>query len=144
MTGVQTCALPIYTSTRALLQAYRPVTEEMLAKPDPSDWLTWRRTEDNWANSPLGQITPQNINQVQLAWGWQVGPGTFESTPQVHDGIMFLEGSRDVVYALNAANGDLIWKYTRELPKGAGDGNTGAKRSLAIYGDKVKIGRAHV
>jgi alcohol dehydrogenase (cytochrome c) len=127
------------TSTRALLQAYRPVTEEMLAKPDPADWLTWRRTEDNWANSPLGQITPQNIGQIQLAWGWQVGPGTFESTPQVHDGIMFLEGSRDVVYALNAANGDLIWKYTRELPKGAGDGNAGAKRSLTIYGDKVII-----
>ena len=125
------------TSNDALLDAYTPVTEEMLADPDPAEWINWRRTEDGWAHSPLDQITPENIDQLQYVWGWNVNPGTYELTPMVHDGIMFLAGSMDVIYALNAANGDLIWQYTRELPEGAGGGTSGAKRNLALFGDKV-------
>ena len=30
-----------------------PVTDEMLWKPDPANWLMWRRTLDSWGYSPL-------------------------------------------------------------------------------------------
>ncbi len=136
-TGWAPSAVLAQTSSQALLDAYEPVTEEMLANPAPEDWINWRRTEDNWAHSPLDQITPENLGQLQYTWGWSLNPGTFESTPMVHDGVMFLFGPPDVIYALNAATGDLIWQYERELPEGAGGGTSGAKRNLALFGDMV-------
>ena len=41
-----------------------PVTDEMLWKPNPADWLTWRRTLDSWGFSPLNQITKSNVAQM--------------------------------------------------------------------------------
>ena len=35
---------------------FPPVTDAMLQKPDPGDWLMWRRTLDGWGYSPLDQI----------------------------------------------------------------------------------------
>ncbi|MCC6984766.1 MAG: PQQ-binding-like beta-propeller repeat protein [Bauldia sp.] len=135
--GTGTAVAQNNAANQALLDAYTPVTEDMLANPAPEDWINWRRTEDNWAHSPLDQITPENLGQLQYVWGWEVNPGTFESTPMVHDGVMFMSGANDVIYALNAATGDLIWQYTRELPQGAGGGTSGAKRNLALFGDTV-------
>ena len=37
-------------------QRLRPVTDAMLENPDPADWLMWRRTQNHWAYSPLGQV----------------------------------------------------------------------------------------
>src|SRR6185436_6385456 len=37
-----------------------PVTDSMLEKPDPGDWLMWRRTLDGWGYSPLKQIDKKN------------------------------------------------------------------------------------
>src|SRR6185436_2713677 len=49
---------------------YQPVTDEMLRHPDPADWLIVRGNYQAWNNSPLAQITPQNVNRLQLAWVW--------------------------------------------------------------------------
>src|SRR3979490_3092680 len=49
-----------------------PVTDAMLQKPDPGDWLMWRRTLDGWGYSPLTQINRNNA--AQLALGWAPGP----------------------------------------------------------------------
>ena len=38
---------------------YVPVTDAMLQKPDPGDWLMWRRTPDGWGYSPLDADQPQ-------------------------------------------------------------------------------------
>ena len=40
-------------------QSFTPVTDEMLWKPSPNDWLTWRRTLDSWGYSPLNEVEPQ-------------------------------------------------------------------------------------
>ena len=56
-----------------------PVTDALIERPDPGDWLHWRRTLDGWAHSPLDQINARNAAQLQLAWGWQLAPGTSEA-----------------------------------------------------------------
>ena len=45
-------------SVRAQETARRfvPVTDAMLQKPDPANWMMWRRTLDSWGYSPLNQI----------------------------------------------------------------------------------------
>ena len=42
-----------------------PVTDAMLQKPDPGDWLMWRRTLDGWGYSPLNQINRTNVSQSE-------------------------------------------------------------------------------
>src|SRR5512139_3647093 len=67
----------------------RPVTEAMLANPDPGDWLSWRRTRNHWAYSPLDQVTKRNVAQLRLVWTRPLAEGVQEGTPLVHDGMMF-------------------------------------------------------
>jgi alcohol dehydrogenase (cytochrome c) len=122
-------------------QKMRPVTDEMLLHPDPSDWLMWRRTYDGFGFSPLDQITKDNVKDLQVAWTWSLTNGATESTPIVHDGVLYIWNYADKVQALNASTGDLIWEYRRDLPQALLDlaGNVLAKRNMAIYQDKLVI-----
>ena len=43
------------------VQNFKPVTDAMLLKPDPADWLMWRRTYDGWGYSPLDQVYKSNV-----------------------------------------------------------------------------------
>src|SRR2546428_12979144 len=71
-----------------------PVTDAMLQKPDPANWMMWRRTLDSWGYSPLNQITRNNVSQLKLSWTRGMAAGnTQESTPLVYDGVMYLPHS---------------------------------------------------
>ena len=117
---------------------FHPVTEETLRNPAPGDWLNWRRTDNAWGYSPLDEIDGDNVGQLQLVWSWAMDEsGPQEATPLVYDGIMYLPNPSDVIQALDAATGDLIWEYRPEVEPGAEGGGTGAQKSIAIYGDKI-------
>lgn len=120
----------------APLSKLTPVTDAMLADPPASDWLMWRRTYNGWGFSPLDQIDRSNVKDLQLAWSWALPNGATETTPLVHDGVLFIQGYGDGVEALNAANGDLLWRYVRPRPKGV---PIYFKRMIAMEGDKVFI-----
>ena len=78
------------TGAAAQDRAFEPVTDAMLADPDPADWLHWRRTLDGWGYSPLDQIDRDNVHQLGLAWSWTMAPGIAQATPLVYDGVMYL------------------------------------------------------
>ena len=113
-----------------------PVTDEVLRNPPPDDWLMYRRTYDGWGYSPLDQITRTNVHELSLAWVWAMGDGTNQPTPLVHDGVMFLANPGNVVQALDARTGDVIWEYAREFPEQF-QRRTGPLRNFAIYEDKL-------
>ena len=106
----------------------------MLRDPDPDDWLMYRRTYDGWGYSPLDQITRDNVHQLALAWVWSMPAGTNQPTPLVHDGVMYLANPGNVIQALDAASGTLLWEYQRALPESL---RTGLIRNLAIYEDTL-------
>lgn len=112
-----------------------PVTDEMLANPSDDDWPSYRRTSDEWAHSPLDQITQENVDQLQLEWSRAIRPGSLEVVPLVYAGVMYLVHPASYIEALDATNGDLIWSYEREMPEGRNP--TGQMRGLALYEDKV-------
>lgn len=120
--------------------AVRPVSDAMLAAPPPGDWLHWRRTPDGWGYSPLDQITRENVGQLRMVWSWAMEPGMQQTTPLVHDGVMYLASPGNIVHALDAATGELRWEYRREFPTGRGRNRP--NRSLSIYGDKVFLNTA--
>ncbi len=137
---------PIPPTPRGLIvtgevKNYTPVTDAMLRNPDPNDWLMIRH--DYHANnySPLNQITTGNVKDLQLQWVWSMNEGTNQPAPLVHNGIMFINNPTNIVQALDARTGELIWE--NRIGKSA-TGNS--QRGLAIYDDKVFVttGEAHI
>jgi PQQ-dependent dehydrogenase (methanol/ethanol family) len=131
----------VLTALSCLGQAgsFVPVTDTMLQKPDPSDWLMWRRTLDSWGYSPLDSINRATVSKLKMVWMRGMGPGVQEATPLVYRGMMYLPNPSDLVQAINAATGDLIWEYKRKLPD---DVNKhllvpSINRNIAIYGDLI-------
>ncbi len=122
---------------------YTPVTEALLTEPPSEDWLSWRRTYDTHGFSPLTQIDKTNVSKLRVAWTWTLPPGSNESVPLVHDGVLFAFGFGDELQALDARTGDLLWHYTHQLEQGAAPNH---KRGIALYGDNVYMGTsdAHV
>jgi alcohol dehydrogenase (cytochrome c) len=68
-------------------------------------------------------------------------PGINEAAPIVHDGVMYLGNPADVVQAIDANNGDLLWEYRRRLPDVQQLHSLWGqrKRSIALYGDRVYL-----
>ena len=97
-----------------LLRNYSSVNDELLKNPPASDWLVWRRTYDNMGYSPLDSINRQTVSNLQLAWHQPVTSGNNMPTPLVHDGVMFLYSAGDVVLAMDATNGELLWRYSHD------------------------------
>ncbi len=98
----------------------------------------WRRTYDAWGYSPLDQINRENVGKLQLAWSRGMAPGRQQATPLVYQGIMFLPEPGDVITALDAVSGDLLWEYRRELPEDIRQLVSGeSTRNIAIYKDSI-------
>lgn len=130
------CASALHAQAPA--RSYTPVSDAMLLDPPAEEWLMWRRTYNHWGYSPLDQIDRENVSTLRLAWAWTMEGGMQETTPLVHDGIMFLEQACDFVEALDARDGTLLWDYRRprvEHPASLAC----AKRTSALYEDKLFI-----
>ena len=97
------------------LANWKTITEETMRKPADGDWLMWRRTYANWGYSPLDQINKDNVKGLRVAWTWSLTSGVTEIEPLVHDGVLFVTNAGDKIQALNAATGDLLWEYRRDL-----------------------------
>ena len=117
---------------------FEPVTAEMLLDPAPGDWLMFRRTYDGQGHSPLDQVDAGNVGELRLAWSWAMADGVNQPTPLVYRGVMYLANPRNIVQALEADTGTLIWEYRRPL---SGDAARGFNqlRNLAIWGDKIFV-----
>ncbi len=118
------------------LDRLTPVSDAMLAHPPDGEWLTWRRTYDDLGFSPLRQITRANAGALRVAWSWSLAPGPNEMTPLVHDGVLFVFAYGDKVQALDAATGDLLWQYARQLPQGI---QPSVKRNMALYENRLYV-----
>ncbi len=122
------------------LQSYAPVTEAMLRNPDSSDWIMMRGNYQGWGYSSLNSIDKANVKGLQLVWSRAMEPGINEATPIVYKGVMFLGNPNDVIQAIDAATGDLLWQYRRNLPSQEAFHNNfwgQRKRSVFLYDDKV-------
>jgi alcohol dehydrogenase (cytochrome c) len=114
-----------------------PVTDAMLQNPDPADWLSWRRTTNGWGYSPLDQVNRNNVGQLRMVWTRGLGTGrTQEATPLAYNGVLYVPNPGDIIDAIDAKTGDLIWKYEREGSRPA------TNRNIAIWGNLIIDGSA--
>jgi alcohol dehydrogenase (cytochrome c) len=131
---VEGVTLPAWPARANPLEHITPVSDTLLRKPNASDWLSWRRTHDDLGFSPLTQIRKDNVRRLRVAWSLALPPGPNEATPLVHDGVIFVHSYGDHLQALDAATGDELWQYSRNLPPG---GVAVVQRNIALYGNKV-------
>jgi alcohol dehydrogenase (cytochrome c) len=139
------CALGLTGAAQAPTRTARTVpnfvtlTDQLLRTPKPEDWVIHRGNYQSWGYSPLDQINKSNVKNLQLVWSRAMEPGINQMTPLVYNGVMYLGNPGDVIQAIDAASGDLIWQYRQEQPPAASfPANYGQrKRSIALYGDNV-------
>jgi quinoprotein glucose dehydrogenase len=97
------------------------------AVPD-GEWHAYGRTAAGQRFSPLAQITPANVGQLQVAWQFRTGdvrgrPGdpeetTDEVTPLKIGGRLFFCTPHQSVIALDATTGAQAWRYDPKLQTG--------------------------
>ena len=102
----------------------------------------WRRTLDSWGYSPLDQIDRDNVGDLRMVWTRaMMREGRQQGTPLVHDGVLYMPNPKDVIQAIDAATGDLLWEYRRDRPDDLGDyliaSLADTNRNLAIYGNLI-------
>ena len=77
------------------------------------DWALHGHGYENQRYSPLRQIRPDNVGGLEARWTYHTGvKATFQATPIVRDGVMYLALPFSGVVALDAASGRELWKYT--------------------------------
>ncbi|SVE49115.1 uncharacterized protein METZ01_LOCUS501969, partial [marine metagenome] len=134
-----------------IANAQSVVTDEMLttAQEDPNNWLMVTGNYTGNRYSKLGQINDSNVSRLVPKWIFSLGTlDAQNTTPVIHNGVMYVTASHGKTFALNAENGQEIWRYSHQLPEGVAGkmccdiGN----RGVAIYGDKVFVATpdAHV
>ena len=122
-------------SVQGEVKNYVPVTDAMLRNPPAGDWLMARRNYQAWSYSPLEEIKKDNVKELRLAWSWAMNDaGSNQPMPLVHNGVMYLGNTGNMMQALDAATGDLIWE--NQVGPNSIRG-FGAVRNAAIYNNKV-------
>ena len=131
-------------STRPMGRGEVPaVTFERILHPErePQNWLTYSGSVGGERYTPLTQITPVNVDKLELAWAWQAqSQEKFEATPLVVDGILYTVEPPNTVVALDAATGSLLWKCAYTPPPTTFVCCGGVNRGLAILDDTLFLG----
>ncbi len=116
---------------------YSTVTDARLQAPEPENWLMFRRTYDGQGFSPLDQINARNVTGLKPVWTLSTGlTEGHQSPPIVNDGIMYITTPLNHVLAIDAATGDGIWEYSRQMPFDISLAHP-TNRGVALYGDNV-------
>jgi len=115
------------------------------ADQEPQNWLTYSGNLAGWRYSPLTQIAPGNVRNLELQWAFQTrAPAEanekFEATPLVVDGVMYTVLAPNHVVALDAATGRMFWLYSPVISPLARVCCGRVNRGLAILGDTLFMG----
>src|ERR1700716_1810994 len=91
-----------------------------LTKPPGSEWLTYGGSLSNQRYSTLDLLTPSNVKNLSGQWAVHLGSGigakySFEATPLMQDGILYIPTGNDDIFALDARTGALLWQWKSGL-----------------------------
>ncbi|NYT46263.1 PQQ-binding-like beta-propeller repeat protein [Alcaligenaceae bacterium] len=108
----------------SLPAARAQVAADALGVP-PGEWHAYGRTGYGQRYSPLGQITPDNVAQLEVAWHYETGDmrgqegdpveTTFEVTPLKIGERLYLCTPHQSVIALDATTGEQVWRYDPQI-----------------------------
>jgi alcohol dehydrogenase (cytochrome c) len=118
-------------------RAYSAVTAVRLESPEARNWLMYLREYNSWSYSPLDDIDTRNVENLTPVWTMSTGTTEgHQAPPIVNDGIMFVTTPFNQVLAIDAATGDLLWRYRHQMPADIRMGHP-TNRGVALYGNRV-------
>ena len=109
-------ALGVLIAGAGAVWAADPEIDKLLQSPVGKDWVTNGGNLTNQRYSTLKQIDTSNVKQIKGAWMTRLkgsgfgGKYSFEGTPLVKDGVMYIVTGNDDVFALNAKTGEFLWE----------------------------------
>ncbi len=116
-------------------------TTGSIQHPGPGQWPSYGRDYTNQRYSPLKQINSNNVKKLSLQWSYRSGvKASFQTTPIVVDGIMYISLPYNHVAALDARTGKEIWRYEHKLRTDRQLCCGPANRGVAVGYGKVFIG----
>ena len=109
-------AVPVCVALLSLAFSVFYLPQEILAGSHQeaySSWSDYGGSPDSMAYSAIKQINKSNVSQLKLAWFLPApGPaGRFSFNPLVIEGVMYVVGKDEGIYALDAATGKQIWEH---------------------------------
>jgi quinoprotein glucose dehydrogenase len=138
-------ALPLLLA--ALPAIPRAAAAQLAATPSArDDWAHYGRDAGGARFSPLAQVTRENVGRLTVAWRFHTGEAgpdfatgrrvSFEATPLVIDGTMYVSTALGRVFALDATTGRERWRFNPGVPRAAKFGDF-ANRGLTYWVDSA-------
>lgn len=120
------------------------IAEEDIRIADESnteEWLAYGRTHSEQRFSPLKQINETTVSQLKPDWYLDLPDDHgLVSTPLVVQGILYFTGTNNIVRAVDATNGNLIWRFDPDVAKHLGKQRKGGwnhSRGITYYKEKI-------
>jgi alcohol dehydrogenase (cytochrome c) len=111
------------------------------AAREPQNWLTYSGNMMSQRYSPLAQITPQNVKNLEQKWVFQARSlEKFEATPLVVDGIMYTVQAPNDIIALDPVTGRVFWTYSYSPSPLSRPCCGRVNRGVAVAGDTLFMG----
>src|SRR5216683_2881114 len=113
--------LGLLVSGAVPVRAADPEIDRLVQSPVGKDWITNGGNMTNQRYSTLKQIDTTNVKQLKAAWMTRLkgsglgGKYSFEATPLVKDGIMYISTGNDDVFALDAKTGQILWEHWSQI-----------------------------
>jgi glucose dehydrogenase len=76
-----------------------------------ANWSEYLGGADSSQFSSLKQINKSNVKQLEIAWQYPTGPGTYTFDPLIADGVMYVLAQNNSVVALDAGTGKELWVH---------------------------------
>ena len=109
---------------------------DVSARKGQTDWPAYNGSPGNTHYSKLRQINRQNVSKLKQIWSYDTGEkGGLETSPVIVNGVLYAYTPTQEVIALDAARGNLLWKFN------SGIVGTRPDRAIAYwtYGDEKRI-----
>lgn len=119
-----------------------PLQDQAIANINESaNWLAYGRTHYERRFSPVSDINDKNVAGLKIDWymdlPYDVG---LVATPLVIDGVLYFTGTMNMIRAVDAKTGKLIWEYDPEVAehiKGKRQAGWVHNRGLSYYNNKI-------
>jgi quinoprotein glucose dehydrogenase len=120
------------------------ITVNASAAAQEIGWEANGRDAGGTRHSPAAAITRENVTRLHVAWTYRTGesgpayatstPASFEATPLVHEGLMYIGTPLGRVIALDAATGRERWVYDPKIRRDVDYGDF-ASRGVSLWVD---------
>ena len=137
------CAAAALVLCAAGTALHAQITSDRIARAaaEPDNWLTYSGDVSGRRHSPLTQITPANVKNLELQWVFQAQSlEKFEATPLAVDGVLYTVQPPNDIVALDGTTGRIFWTYSYKPSTQARPCCGRVNRGLAILGDRLFMG----